>query len=220
MATEINGIVGPQVRADGSAFSLRGDKQGAAVVTDAHGRYHEAALRQKLFTAYLAQGTSTVAAGNIVAAAAAASTQFAVWNPLTSGIVMVLQKLIIKQYSGTPTVGGLSHSTFNASGVSISTTAGAVRNNYSGGAVGGGLCVASAGGTALTGGLGLSILRDAALSSYAASALASTAGYTGLFEEMAGDIVIPPGQGYVPTWTGAGTTHLVGYSLTWEEIAV
>ena len=152
------------------------DKTGATVVTDGHGHWSEAASRQKLFTAFLSQGTTTVAAGNINGAAAAASTQFAVWNPSTSATLMVLQKLIVTQYSGTPTAGGLFHSTFNAGAVaSTLATAAAVRNNYVNGPAGVGLCLASAAGTVLTGGLILTTLGASTLSS-SATALASPAG--------------------------------------------
>lgn len=210
---------GPIVSSDGAVNPARADKTGALIVGDAHGHFSEAATRQRLFTAFLSQGTSTVAAGNIAAAAAAASTQFAVWNPQGSTVNLVLQKLKIQQYSGTPTAGGLTLSTFNAAAVaSALATAGAVRNNYINAAAGQGLCLASAAGAALTGGLVLTTLMGLSLSS-SATALASPAGiiYTELFD---GEVVVPPGFGVVPTWAGAGTTYLVGYSLTWEEVAI
>lgn len=209
---------GPQPLTDGSTGVQRAGRNSESIFAQAHGKYAEAATRQKMFTAYLLQGTSTVAAGNIVSAAAAASTQFAVWNPLGSGINLVLQKLQIQQFSGTPTAGGLSISYFNASSVSSSlATSGAVKNNFLNGPAGAGLCLASAAGTALTGGLALATLKNTGWSS-SATALASPAGvgYTEFFD---GDIVVPAGFGVVPTWAGAGTTYLVGYSLSWEEVA-
>lgn len=217
----IDTTVGPKVVTDGGAvLGSRADRTGASVVTDGHGHWQEAAIRGKLFTAFLLQGTTTVAAGNIVGAAAAASTQFAVWNPASSGVNMVLQKLFVQITSGTPTAGGLIHSTFNAAAVANTLgTAAAVRNNLAYGPVGAGLCLASAAGAALTGGLILTSFRCAVFSS-SATAQASPAGITGTFENIDGDIVLPPGVGYVPTWTGAGTTFLVGYSLTWEEVPV
>lgn len=208
--------VGPTFGGSGTASPFRADVTGAQVVTDAHGHFGEAALRKQLYTAFLSQGTSTVAAGNIAAAAAGASTQFAVWNPQGSTVNLVLLKLKIQQYSGTPTAGGLTLSTFNAAAVaSTLATAGAVKNNSINGPVGQGLCLASAAGAALTGGLVLTTLMGLSLSS-SATALASPAGvvYTELFD---GEVVVPPGFGVVPTWAGAGTTYLVGYSLTWEE---
>lgn len=218
MGIQIDGYVGPVVASDSAVRTIRLDRTGAQVITDAHGHWSEAAARQKLFTAFLSQGTSTVAAGNINGAAAAASTQFAVWNPSNSGVLLALQKLIITQYSGTPTAGGLFHSTFNSAAVaSTLATAGAVRNNYVNAPAGAGLCLASAAGAALTGGLVLTTLGSSVLSS-SATALASPAGIV-MSDVIDGAIMVPPGFGYVPTWSGAGTTYLVGYSLTWEEIA-
>jgi hypothetical protein len=209
--------VGPQTNTDGAVVVARSGRSGETVVGDAHGHFAEAALRGTIFTAYLLQGTSTVAAGNIVSAAAAASTQFAVWNPLGSTKNLVLLKLRIQQFSGTPTAGGLTISTFNAAAVaSTLATAGAVRNHFINGSVGQGLCLASAGGATLTGGLVLTTLCNTGWSS-SATALASPAGI-GYTEYFDGDIVIPPGFGVVPTWAGAGTSYLVGYSLTWEEV--
>lgn len=209
--------VGLQQNTDGSTVTARGGRSGETSVGDAHGHFTEAATRGRIYTAYLLQGTSTVAAGNIVSAAAAASTQFVVWNPQGSTVNLVLLKLRIQQFSGTPTAGGLTISTFNAAAVaSTLATAGAVRNHFINGATGQGLCLASAAGATLTGGLILTTLCNTGWSS-SATALASPAG-VGYTEYFDGDIVVPPGFGVVPTWAGAGTTYLVGYSLTWEEV--
>lgn len=215
MLSEIR--TGVVASSNGAVNPARSDKTGAMVVTDGHGHWSEAATQQKLFTGFLSQGTTTVAAGNIVGAAAAASTQFAVWNPIGSPVNLVIQKLFIQFYSGTPTAGGLTLSTFNATQVANGTsTFGAVRNHYIGGAPGFGLCLASAAGSALTGGSALTTLLNLGWSS-TATALATPAGIE--YEEIIdGAIIVPPGYGVVPTWPGAGTTFLVGYSLVWEEV--
>jgi hypothetical protein len=203
---------------NGAVNPSRSDKTGATVVAQGHGELTEPGTQGKLFVAFLSQGTSTVAAGNIAGASAAASTQFAIWNPVGSTVNLCILKLRIQQYSGTPTAGGLTLSTFSATGVANSlATAGAVHSMYIGGAPGFGLCLASAAGAALTGGSALTTLMNTGWSS-SATALASPAGI-GYTEELQGGIVIPPGYGLVPTWAGAGTTYLVGYSLLWEEVA-
>ena len=210
---------GPVFSSDGAVNPGRTDKTGILIVADGHGHFSEATARQKMFTAFLSQGTTTVAAGNVVNAAAAASTQFAVWNPLGSAVNLILQKLVITQYSGTPTAGGLFYSTFNAAAVASSVaTVGSIRNNYINGPTGQALCLSSAAGAALTGGLALTTLGASTLSS-SATALASTAGII-MSDLIDGSIVVPPGVGFVPTWSGAGTTYLVGYTLTWEEAAI
>src|SRR5438552_66139 len=44
-------IVGPRTLQDGAKFTQRGDRTGATMVGDVHGRFTEAALRNTLFSA-------------------------------------------------------------------------------------------------------------------------------------------------------------------------
>jgi hypothetical protein len=74
------------------------------------GKYTERALRGKLFTLSLAATTTGVAAGHITGAAAAAVTQFALWNPVGSGKNIALLQLWSGPISGTP-AGGVRSST-------------------------------------------------------------------------------------------------------------
>src|SRR5260370_17756804 len=74
-------IVGPQQKADGSQLPLRSSRTGAGIVADAHGRYQEATIRGNVYSLVLTATTTGVAAGNIAGSAAAASTQFTLWNP-------------------------------------------------------------------------------------------------------------------------------------------
>jgi hypothetical protein len=67
------------------------------------------AVAGKEFSMTLAATSSTIAAGNIVSAAAAASTQFALANPVGSGVLLVLSKLIVGPISGTPPGGAVFH---------------------------------------------------------------------------------------------------------------
>jgi len=56
------GIVAPQVLADGSEAPMRLDRTGAVIMVEGHGRYYEAASRGNLFTAYAAAGAVTTVA--------------------------------------------------------------------------------------------------------------------------------------------------------------
>ena len=73
-------------------------------------------------------------------------------------------------------------------------------------------------GAALTGSSALAFIRAADLM-FNAAAFANAAGAKAV-EYIDGDIVIPPGTCWVPTWTAQGTTLLNSYSITWEEIPV
>ena len=71
---------GPIASVDGAVNPARSDKQGAGVVTQAHGAYAEASMRKNLFFSYCAARATSVPAtsqiGNIV------------WNPPGSGVNM------------------------------------------------------------------------------------------------------------------------------------
>lgn len=77
--------VGPVVAADGSINKVRGDRTGAIVATDAHGRYTEAALRGGIFVA------SNVAAQAVSVALTTTYTGLCISNPLgnTKNLVML-----------------------------------------------------------------------------------------------------------------------------------
>lgn len=165
------------------------------------------------FAMTLAATTSAVAAGNIVGAAAAASTQFALFNPLGSRVVLVLSKLFMGIISGTPGPGPLFHGlytglpTLAASATLVSLRATGFQSAAKG--------YTSAGGAALTGGPAPSIIRAAAFSS-TATAQASP-GVINALEDIEGDIIIPAGYGWAPLWSVAGTTLLNAYTITWKE---
>ena len=78
--------------------------------------------------------------------------------------------------------------------------------------------VASAAGTTLTGGTAPVTLRAMTID-FSATAFAAAAG-SNCLELVDGDIVIPPGYGWVPQFASAGTSLLNAYSCTWEEIPI
>lgn len=207
---------GPRIQADGVTDGpLRVERQGGLVVTDAHGHFHVGAFRKQIFSVTLNATSSTVAAGNIVAAAAAASTQFALWNPVSSGVNLSLLKFGMGVISGTPGGGSLFHGVIVDSIPTIAAT-GTARNHFVNGPAANAKFMASAAGAALTGGSAPQLLRVADFSQTATAA--ATAATVKAVELLDGDIVLPPGTGWVPLWSTAGTTLLNTYSITWEEI--
>jgi hypothetical protein len=207
--------VGPQSQGDGSTPILRSGREADLIVSELAGKYGEATRRGEVFTLSLAATTTGVAAGNITGAAAAASTNFALWNPPSSGKYLELLKLWIGVISGTPPGGPILHNT----GVGVPSIAGVPGTNCLLGGPGSvGRGVASAGGTTLTGGPALNFFRAGALT-FSASAFADAAG-TQALEVLDGDIVIPPGYLWVPCWAAAGTTLLNAYAVTWRETPI
>src|SRR5436305_12888471 len=93
--------VGPQALSDGSLTTARGNKEGAALSSNMGGLYEEATVRGQVFSLVLPLSSTGIAAGHIVGAAAAAATQFAVFNPLTSAKNLVLLEFAMGIVSGT-----------------------------------------------------------------------------------------------------------------------
>jgi len=80
--------------------------------------------------------------------------------------------------------------------------------------------VASAAGTALTGSSVPVVFRTANVT-YSGAAFAAAGGPTAtLIEDLGGDVTIPPGYGWVPCYTGVGTTFLCTFGITWEEVPI
>jgi hypothetical protein len=210
--------VGLNVQPDGSAMPLRATRMGGLANADSQGHYYEQASRGNLFHLCLPAWTTTIAAGNINAAAAAASTQFALWNPPNSGVRLSLLKFGVFPISGTAPVPSVFHS--------LSVTAPTIASALSGATAP--ICadgsakqpsaryVAHAAGTAITGSTALVIIRAADLFITAGAAANLMGGK--VLEYVDGDITLPPNTCWVPTWAAAGTTFLGGYSITWEEI--
>ena len=84
--------IGPALLADGvSQAPVRGQREAAEVGANLGGVYEESTVRGMLFSLTMPASTgNAVAAGNIVGASAAASTQFALANPATSNKYLVL----------------------------------------------------------------------------------------------------------------------------------
>lgn len=97
------GKTGPQTASDGNYNILRQDKTGALVVTEAHGRYHEAASRGKLYIASIA------VAGVAPGTALSTTPAFQIWNPVNSGIIISIKQIFVGYVSGTLGAGALVH---------------------------------------------------------------------------------------------------------------
>jgi hypothetical protein len=184
----IEGRTGPTLASDGSLTPVRLSRQGGQVVTDAHGHFYEAAVRSQMFSGFLGATTTGIAAGNLVGAGAAASTQFALWNPVGSGKNVSVVKVGISPISGTFGVNGLVHGLFNATALSITGTSG--QGHYaSQGTSSVARYLGSAAGSALTGGIAPVNLR---LMDFAFNAAAyASAQPSRAIEMVDGEIVLP-----------------------------
>lgn len=211
--------VGPGVAAaDGVEVIARSGRQRDLITSNLQGIYYEQTKRGGKFSMVCDATTTGVAAGNINAAAAAASTQFALWNPVGSGVDIVLQKVFFGLISGT-IVGGPPFHSMMLNGIpTISSTfsAGRMNPNMPGQAASKARGVAHAAGTALTGGGALTTIRPMGLT-YSAGTYAALAGAVAV-EALDGEFVIPEGYGWVPTVSAAGTSVLNTWGVTWDEV--
>jgi len=193
------------------------------VANDGEGKYYRSALDGDIYSLSHLLTTTAIAAGHLKAAAAAANVQFIVWNPIGSGVNLSLLRFGLNITSGTTPISGLAHAVGSvaptiASGTLASeatiTNHNAAIATYTGKA---GYYTHTSGGAA-TGAAAARVVRPFGLS-MSAGTYASLAG-TLLYDNIDGDIVLPPNTFYVPQWAAAGTSMLVGYSLTWKEIPI
>jgi hypothetical protein len=204
---------------DGTVSPGRSSRIGAEVNGYGQGKYYEQTSRGNVFSLILTAWTTGIAAGNLVGAAAGASTNFALWNPAGSGKNISLLKFQCWVVSGTTPVPPLVHSlSITAPTIATSVVTPIQCNNVGLGALSVARALSSAAGSALTGSTILQSLCAADLGVGAGSVTTANNFENKLTEYLDGSIVVSPGTCWVPTWITAGTTVLGGYSITWEEI--
>lgn len=214
----IKGKVGDtSIKSDGTEAALRTGRLSDLIVSLLHGKYYETTARGNVHSAVLASTSGTIAAGNINGAAAASSTQFALWNPVGSGINVALLKFMVAAISGTAPGGPVMHSI--AQGTPNPTVGARANANIIGnGPQSVALYLASAAGSALTNSPNALVALRPSKFNFFAAAIAASTNIQDCVEDIDGEIVLPPGTLWVPTWSAAGTTFLNAYGVTWEEI--
>lgn len=219
--TYLFGRVGRGNAGDGVENVLRLGHQYELITGDGHAKYHESVRTGNVYSLCLPLTATGIAAGNLVSAAAAAAVQFAIWNPVGSGLNLSLLKFGLGIVSGTPVGGAVFHGILGtAPSIATVSGSGTAMNNLAGGGTPTARYVntAAQAGTTLTGATAVLPLRCANFAS-TATAQASP-GLLNAIEEINGDIILPPGTGWVPIWATAGTSVLNSYSVTWEETSI
>lgn len=209
---------GIQKLADGANGTARATRQAAMTTADAQSRYYENTMQGQVFSLVQQGWTTGVAAGNLVGAAAAASTNFCIWNPSGSGKFVSILKFGV-WISGTTVQNVLFHGYMATAPTNAHTVITPIAANNVGYAAGSVVrAMVSNAGTALTGNSAPAIVRAANLE-FSGTTYANVAGGP-VLEIVDGDIVIPQGCAYIPLWNAASVAMLGGYSLTWEEMPV
>lgn len=209
---------GPQVLSDGALTQERCTKDGASVMANGHCSYQESVYRGNVFSMTLGANTGTVAAGNVVGGTAAAITQFALANPVASGMHLVLLRFRLGVISATTEGAGPIFHGYQA-GVPTLAPSGTILNNRMGaGANSVARGYVSAAGAALTGG---AANNTHMLANFSTTVTTPASPYLVSTDDLVdGSIIIPPGYTWVPMWQVAGTAVLYGCSITWEEIPI
>lgn len=210
MSLSIEGQVGPRASADGSKTELRLDRTAALVVTPGHARFREAAGRGALFTA--TTGTPGVAPGT----ALTTSPPFCIWNPAGSSVSLSIVRVRLAYVSGTLGSGLLTYS----------YVAGQAQKPAGGTAI-------PAQSTRLTASTGIGQAYQGATLTSApvmlmpagtiqpVSAATATMPLVICEDDIDGEIEIAPGNALCLQAVGAaGTSPLVVFSVTWEEVPV
>lgn len=209
---------GMTILADGTVAPARASRVGAQISGEGQGKYYEQTSRGNVFSLCLATA-STIPAGNVNGAAAAALTNFALWNPTGSGKNLSLLKFCITPISGTLVGSSVWHSYSSTAPTIATSVVNPICCNNPGMAaasVARALTMATTG-TALTGSTALQLIRAAGIA-WTAGTFTNLAIVPGFVEYIDGDIVIPPGICWVPTFTIVMASMVMGYSVTWEEI--
>lgn len=210
MADTLNLRVGPLSQSDGSLQDrTRASKSGATVVSQAHGKYFEAAGRGTVFGACHAAGA---APGTTISTTA----HLALYNPQNSGYLIVVHKVRTAYVSGTIGTGTMFHC------INTSTTQTAPSSGNAPTVV----CL-SGGSTETAVGVvraGATVVAPTVIAPYCTLApiLATSVVHpTLVWEDIDGEIVLQPGTSYqLQSIAAAGTSPLLASGVTWEEIPI
>lgn len=191
---------------------LRGSLSGALIVTDAHARFYEAVKTGNVFTIQSKSTTVTVTTDISPLPATTGRAGVAVFNPIGSGVDLVIWKAGVAHVSGTP--GGPAYlDVLDNAQCTVTNKSDAINSLTlkTGGHKA--QCYAAA----VPGNTLVARMLKALCGSTAAIAMG--AGVHSFEDNIDGAIVIPEGGMCALTWHAVGTSHIYSSWLTFEEVA-
>lgn len=220
--------VGPVTASDAALNTARADRSGALMVSDAHGRFQEAAYRSQLFSAGMTVTAITNATFTTATTGATATPIIGIWNPTASGknCVILQVRIQLVNTAATSTSPG-AFMWMSAVGQSAISTGITPWNRFSlatSGAVAKGFA-----NTALTGLTGALTVQEAAglqpangsnYSQVGTAAGFAAGGVNMLIESIDGAFVVPPGGLLSIQCTTTPVAISAASSILWEEIPV
>ncbi len=197
------GIVGVQNNGDTSSpVTQQFDQQGGGLVTQLHPHYYQQTVRGNVFSVNT-QGTGITT----TAALATTWTGLGIANPSTS-----TKNLVLMKFSATQFAVGAAATIGLMGGVGTLAVSLAIQSRRIGG---GEVSVATAS-------AGATISTPLLITTFGSVGSLATTGYglePGIFVDLEGSIVIPPGS-FVVTYTSIVTTSALNFGFTWEEVPI
>ncbi len=197
------GIVGVQNNGDTSnPVTQQFDQQGAGLVTELHPRYYQQTARGNVFSVNT-QGTAITT----TAALATTWTGLGIANPSTS-----TKNLVLMKFSATQFAVGAAATIGLMGGLGTLAVSLAIQSRM----IGGGQL------SAATASAGATISTPLLITTFGSVGSVATTGYglePGIFVDLEGSIVIPPGS-FVATYTSIVTTSALNFGFTWEEVPI
>jgi hypothetical protein len=227
MSLTIKGQVGPRAVGDGAENEIRLDKTSALIVSDAHGRLQEAALRGKLFSAGMTITSISNATFSTGTLTATCTPIIGVWNPPGSGKNLVILQARVQLINTALQVTGAGALVWAVSSGQSAISTGIVPLNRlslaNSGAIGKGFA-----GTALTGLSGSLIVQEVAALGGLLSNLSTLQTAAGLMplspafvDNIDGAFIVPPGGVLaLLCTTNAPVAVSAASSILWEEVDI
>jgi hypothetical protein len=211
MAFEVNGKVGPGYAGDGSLVDPRQTRDLATVMQELHGRYYETTYRGGTFIA--STGVGGVAPGTALGTA----PPFTLYNPLNSGVNLVIVSASLGFISGTLGAGTIVYAA-NTNTAQAAPTGGTTLVPINA-LIGNGSLPKGKAFQGSTVAATSVIVRDfAIIGAYTASTVNM---FPPIRDIVDGSIIVSPGASVsLQGIAGAGTTPLVTLAMTWEEVPV
>lgn len=218
--------VGPTFGTSGTAAPFRADITGAQIVSDAHGRFTEAALRGTLFSAGMTLTSISNVTFTTATLGATCTPVIGVWNPVNSGknlIILQVRLQVINTAATTTGPGSFQWATsVNQSAISTGITPFSRLSLSASGSIAKGFA-----NTALTGLSGNLVVQEAAgvggmlpNYSFVQTAAGTVATTPANIDNIDGAIIVPPGGIIALLGTTTPVAVSAGSSILWEEVPV
>lgn len=202
------GLVGPQIAADGTNPAFRQGRSGELLFGELHGRYYEQAYRGNLYVAH------AIITAPVIYTTAAGTGGPLVWNPPGSGVNVVPVAL---GYGVTvvTTVAAALGLTGNT-GQLVAPTATTAIDSRTSGMIGGGTSKATPYRVGTPSNAGNFLLPIADVHTGALTV------DTGMFHwvDLGGVLICPPGGWISPATSATATTLVVQLALVYEEVPI